>query len=294
MALRTTLAAIAGAVLAPAVVLAEPRPGIATTVEGVVVAPSDKALNELAHDYVSGIVARKPQRSLVRWRRPICPLVAGLPQDKGEYVLARLSEVAREANAPLGAPNCRANLYVVVSDEPQRLLALWSQHDHRLFGSGLPAVVARFVATDKPVRVWHNWILEQADGRAAPPESSSYNGAPTLRFSKASRLTENAVRNAGSVLVVVDERQIEGVTVVQLADYIAMAAFTELRSRPQPGDAPTILALFENGGEPTPGLSDWDRAFLRGLYGTNPESVTQRVEIAGRVLRDIRQAETAR
>jgi hypothetical protein len=107
-------------------------------------------------------------------------------------------------------------------------------------------------------------------------------------------LTENAVRNAGSVLVVVDERQIEGVTVVQLADYIAMAAFTELRSRPQPGDAPTILALFENGGEPPPGLSDWDRAFLRGLYGTNPESVTQRVEIAGRVLRDIRQAETAR
>lgn len=294
MALRALLAALAGATLAPLATFAQPPapPAAgATTVDGVVVTPSDKSLNQRAHGFVNGIVAQRPQRSLIRWRRPICPLVAGLPPDQGEYMLARLSEVAREARAPLGGRDCRANLYVVVSDEPQRLLELWRRHDRNLFAAGLPATVARFVETDRPVRVWHNWLYEHPDGRPAPPSASDF-GAPTFAFSKASRLSLNAVRSAGAVIVVVDARELDGVTPTQLADYVAMSAFTELRPELALGDGPTILSLFDENREAPPGLSAWDKAFLRGLYGTDSGSVTQRAEIAGRVLRDVRQAET--
>jgi len=293
MALRTLFAALAGATLAPVAPFAQPpAPPAATTVEGVVVAPSDKSPRQRAHGFVNGIVAQRPQRSLIRWRQPICPLVAGLPPDEGEYILARLSEVAREARAPLGDRDCRPNLYVVVSDEPQRLLELWRRHDRNLFAAGPPATIARFVQTERPVRVWHNWRYEHPDGRPAPPEADDF-GAPTFRFSKASRLSLNAVRNAGVAIVVVDARELNGVTQTQLADYVAMSAFTELRPELALGDGPTILSLFEENREAPPGLSAWDKAFLRGLYGTDSGSVTQRAEIAGRVLRDVRQAETS-
>lgn len=283
MTLHAILAVIAGVLLAPAGAWAQVQPG--TTLDGVTVTPpTDKTAREQAHDYVAGVVKRPPLESLVRWRMPVCPLVAGLPEGQGEYLLARLSEVARDVGAPLAGRDCRPNLYVVVSEEPARLLALWRERDKHLFGAGFPATVARFVETEKPVRVWHNWRFESPDGRVATRDGGDFGGAPTLRFSKASRLTENAVRNALTAIVVVDARRLDGVSVNQLADYVAMASLTELRPDLRVGSAPTILGLFEEGGERPAGLSSWDLAFLRGLYSTGTENLNQRAVIAGQVL----------
>jgi hypothetical protein len=46
------------------------------------------------------------------------------------------------------------------------------------------------------------------------------------------------------------------------------------------GDAPTILKLFDAAPEGAPaGLSDWDQAFLKSLYATDPSSKLQRSQI---------------
>jgi hypothetical protein len=41
-------------------------------------------------------------RGLARWQDPACPLVTGLKRDLAEYILGRVSEIARTAGAPLG------------------------------------------------------------------------------------------------------------------------------------------------------------------------------------------------
>jgi hypothetical protein len=55
--------------------------------------------------------------------------VAGLNKQQGEFVLARLSEIAKTAGAPLGAETCKPNLYVIVTPDPELLLKQWWRRD---------------------------------------------------------------------------------------------------------------------------------------------------------------------
>jgi hypothetical protein len=68
-------------------------------------------------------------QSLWRWNDKVCPLVAGLNKEQGEFVLARLSEIAKTAGAPLGAETCKPNLYVIVTSDPELLLKQWWRRD---------------------------------------------------------------------------------------------------------------------------------------------------------------------
>jgi hypothetical protein len=54
-------------------------------------------------------------------------------------------------------------------------------------------------------------------------------------------------------------------------------------------DAPSILNLFDEtpAAAPPEGLTNWDRAFLSGLYNTEQASRTQRFQIVDRMLRDV-------
>ena len=72
-------------------------------------------------------------QSLWRWNDKVCPLVAGLNKEQGEFVLAHLSEIAKAAGAPLGAETCKANLFVIVTSEPEVLLKQWWRRDVYLF-----------------------------------------------------------------------------------------------------------------------------------------------------------------
>ena len=45
------------------------------------------------HEFVSHVaVMSNSDESFARWDTPICPLIAGLPRDDGEFVLTRLSD----------------------------------------------------------------------------------------------------------------------------------------------------------------------------------------------------------
>src|SRR5580700_493100 len=60
-------------------------------------------VNEFIH---ATIVKPHSDESLLRWDSPVCPLVAGMKREEGEFVLRRLSEVARTAKAPLAGEKC--------------------------------------------------------------------------------------------------------------------------------------------------------------------------------------------
>jgi hypothetical protein len=65
--------------------------------------------------YVSAITVAPFQESLARWRNAICPLVAGLPRDHGEFILKRVSQIAGDAGVPLAPDHCRGNLHPELS-----------------------------------------------------------------------------------------------------------------------------------------------------------------------------------
>jgi len=83
---------------------------------------------QLKHDVdgfvATAIVQSHYGESLERWtHEPVCPLVSGLKKERGEFVLARLSEIARAAGAPLGAENCKPNFFVIVSQVTRDILS---------------------------------------------------------------------------------------------------------------------------------------------------------------------------
>ena len=261
-------------------------------------------LERRVNTFISRITARvSDNSSLARWNIPICPLVSGLPVDAGESVLQRLSEIAMAAGASLGSPRCRPNLYILLTSEPTELLKQWRKKDPYIFGvldaddprHAPPAMVARFLRTDRPVRVWYNFNNPDAvlpNDRLVDLQGG-FEGAHAGCSGGNAQLVWYIIQNLSSVVVVVDSRRTRGITVGQLSDYIAMVAFTQVDLDADISNSPTVLRLFadSHAGNPTPdGLSAWDRGFLKGLYHTDQCARLQRFAISRVVVQEIPQS----
>lgn len=227
--------------------------------------------------------------SLSRWNSPICPLVAGLPREQGEFVLARLSQIVIAAKASLAGEHCKPNFYAIVTREPDELLKKWYARDRNMFitRNGL-GYVKRFLNNTRPVRVWYNTKFASPEKRDLSPDTAAGaligtvlgmalqdDNIPTNIIGSATRLSRSAVLSLSSVIVVVDAGRVEGLSFGQLADYVGMIGLAEINLDADVGSMPTILSLFRNTPDPPQGLSDWDQAFLSSLYSTNQASAAQ-------------------
>jgi len=277
----------------PATESAKPLPQVTVEADRVV-------LEHRLFTFVTQITRTAPRDESLRiWRAPICPLVAGLGKDQGEFILARVSEAAHAAGAPLDGEQCRPNLYVVFTNEPDELIRTWRARSSRSFGGvrGTPAAVDRFAAGKRPVRVWYNREFGSADAGPVTSDTSmegiGLNGASaavTNKRVKDTRLTFNDVMIFSSVIVIVDGNEVAGLQFGQLADYIAMIGMTELDPDAPLGAAPTILRLFADraaGTTPPSGLTAWDAAFLKALYLTPLKNITQRSSITTQMLHSL-------
>lgn len=114
----------------------QPDPQPRSTVDTVTIsALREREIKAEINRFVAGSIFTYLNDSLERWNRPVCPLVAGLPKERGEFILARFSQIARDSKAPLGSDHCKPNLYVVVTDTPDLLLEKWSKRDRRMFNT---------------------------------------------------------------------------------------------------------------------------------------------------------------
>jgi hypothetical protein len=249
--------------------------------------------------FAYGITEPVNGEGLARWHSPVCPLVAGLAQQEGEFVLERISEIARAAGVPLAGEQCNPNLYIMVTSRPQQLL-LTMEHQRRevVFGNAPPVTVDEFIERPQPVRVWYNTYRTVPGGaapsRGLPPSAQLLGGglsaAPTYTGSwlDNSHLQSPSEFTFSYVYVVADQTQLGSLSRGQFADYVAMMGLAQLKSPPHLGDAPTILKLFD--GTPAaalPGLSTWDQAFLKALYHTDPSTKVQRNQLGLEMVREI-------
>ena len=226
-------------------------------------------------------IAVKPyESSLARWQTvvPMCPLVAGLLREDGEYILARISKIAAAAGAPLASEHCKPNLYIIVSANPDALLKAWNKRDVWMFGDEPDqggTKIRKFLNSNSPIRVWYNAELYSDEG--AP--LGNMEGRANLR-ARATRIVFNETRDLTSALIMVDSSRARGVNFIQLASYIAMLGLAEIRADADVADAPSILHLFSRSeNDRPPGLSSWDEAFLKALYHTEQTDKQQLGEI---------------
>ena len=84
-------------------------PASADSLDQITVQAQRETLERQVRTFVSTIARQRFGDSLSMWEEPtvICPQVAGLPRDEGEFVLGRLSRLALAAGAPLGSEHCK-------------------------------------------------------------------------------------------------------------------------------------------------------------------------------------------
>jgi hypothetical protein len=288
------------------------RPPASERLQEVTVTARRLELEKRIAQFVNQIAATENwDEGLARWQvPPVCPLVSGLPQNDGEFILERLSAVARSSGVPISDDEkCRPNLYVLVTDQPQALLRSMEKRNRGFtFGYDYstypreetsPTIVDEFIDSPRAVKAWYNSqekdIWDNPTAYCAVddvlPSSERYGGRfirCTRGIAGGSHLMFSGKWTIWTAFVIVDRNRLHGVKLGQLADYISMAGFAKLRTDAKLGAAASILALFDATPEAAPtGMTAWDQAFLRSLYETDQKSRQQRGEIARAMVREI-------
>jgi hypothetical protein len=254
-----------------------------TTVEA---ARDREAVERRVRAFVNAIVVRPGAESMARWEPqiPLCPLVAGMPGTDGEYFLTRISKVAAVSGAPLAPKNCKGNLFVVVTSDPEGVIKGWSKRDVRMFGDETDqggSKIQQFNSSS-PVRVWYNTEFFNLDGTPL----GNIEGR-TNQSARATRIEGNNYRALSSIMVIVDARRLKGVSFGQVAAYAAMVGLVQIHPEANVGDAPSILNLFAGPGKAPPGLTAWDESFLKAAYRTRNTDKAQVAAIKTAMLDDV-------
>jgi hypothetical protein len=265
-----------------------------TSEQEITVTANRIELEKKVSKFVYQIASLQNGEGLARWRIPVCPIVAGVEEQEGDFTTRRISEIARAAGVPLAEKPCRPNLLVFVTRDAKQFFSGMSVHTRLLtFSGAYPSVIDEFIRTPRPVRVWYKTTMSTPDGKLLGdtdrPEDDNqpFGGAP-LVAPETAHARISVIWGMSRVLVVVEQARLQGVSLGQFADYVALAGLAQIKMGAHLGDAPSILKLFDGTPQAAPdGMSDWDRAFLKSLYATASTSKGQRSQIAHTIVHDM-------
>jgi hypothetical protein len=228
-----------------------------------------------------------------RWADRICVAVAGFPRDDAEYIADRIGAVARDLKLEAGQPGCLPNIFILATEDPAKLIKGLRLKRTGLLDGREASVVRRIQDSHDAVR----WIGATAmRGSLGEPPHDSDSGAngrsiPTINsYNGGSRLVATTQMFLARETIVVDIRQIDGLSYGQLADYLALVSLAQLNPHASAPGVDTILSLFPRGGTAPAGLTAFDKAYLAGLYRSTPNSVgaMQKSQIEGTILKTMR------
>ena len=247
------------------------NPPLSVTIQ----ANKEQALRHEVHDFVASVVVQPiAKESLLRWNKPVCPLVVGLPRDWGELILARISQAARDAHAPLAGEHCEPNLFVVVSPQPDQVLKQWMANKPKVNTAHGLEPLNQFLHSTRPIRVWYNSEPGCEGGVSQPGSAGKLNalGLPYGALSNSvgagspgggmgpsfcdnrvdTHLTYGDIRSISYAIVVADSNKLHEnhVTLGQLGDYAGLVGLANVQPDADGGGEPTMLRLFHDPNPP--------------------------------------------
>ena len=281
--IASVLCSTAAAALAQS---APPAPSTTVAPLTVQAAPSPKVIERQTHTFVQSYAAvPNPEIDQIgRWHDPVCVQVVGLPQaDQAALIKARIESVARAVGlpAPWTTPaGCRANVQIVFTDQPQRIMDTVAKTREYLLGYYHFHDRDRLKTVTHPIQAWYVTETRGIGGSAGfiyqvkkevidDPENIPPDGCGDSRFSACLR---SAFYN---VFIVADSKVLEGQDLGLVADYLVMQALSQPRSLEGCNALPSVIDRFAKsacpGRDPPDGLTPADAAYLTALYDSDPE-----------------------
>jgi hypothetical protein len=283
----------AAAAPAPARPAPPPPPPQPTTVEGLVITarPAAPPIDTVSA-FVAEVSAPTANGRLARWDRKICPGVVGLKAPYGQALIDRIAAVSAAVGLETGAPGCRPNMVIIATDDSQTLAKSIVDRNPAAFArwergmSRGDKALGAFVETPTPVRWWHVTRTKTADGQ-------SYTQGAAVRVRSASRLRATTRDDFDHVIILIDVKRVGVIRFEALADYITMIGLAQIEPDVDLTGVKSVIGLFadrDSGAEPARGLTEWDAAYLLGLYSANRDVVRgsrQERDIARRMLQQL-------
>jgi len=193
----------------------------------------------------------------------LCPGISGLQAEDAALMIDRIRATAEDLGLRMTRDDgtCRPNFVVAFVDDGQETIRSIQKGRYWLFRDMPPHELRELLGEEGPVRVWTATVKRTRDGM--PAGSSQWMASSRIYLA----MREDIVW----VLVLFDRDDVQGKTLLQLADYATMRGLARTRpveSDGQPMD--TILALFDPGATPPGRMTEFDRAYLGAIYDGLP------------------------
>lgn len=233
--------------------------------EIVVEAPSEA---EIAA-FVGQALPDTRERQLARWHRPICVAYRGFDKGQERLFRRRVQAVTELVDMPSPKPDCRPNVVVLLTDQPDLLVDMMLERQAQLFKPTPIAQVRKALDQERAVRMWYVTMLNNKSGAtpdaldmAGPlSNASSFRAAPgsLSRLSKATRI------DLFRTMIILDANALRGLPLDAVADHVGMRVMGAFATDAE-ATLPSILNLFQTGRKGPLALTEWDKSLLRGLY----------------------------
>ncbi len=245
------------------------------------------------HDFIRSYTAPSPAIGKVaRWRYGVCPAVTGLPPAWNKLVTTRVREIAGLAGAPVGADDCRANIDIVFTKNPQVLLDGIRAKKSFLLGYHDLANEENLARMTHPVQAWYMTQTVDATGAVHTDDKLHTQGIylghdyyPNAHVEHwdGTHLADGRLSELMHIMVVADLAKINGVNLAAMADYVAMMSLAQTAAFEACQPVPSIANLMAPACElKAARLTDSDLAYLHALYAIDPRDslVQQRGQMA--------------
>ena len=258
-----------------------------------------RQLEALIRNFVTDVSQPANNRGLARWNGPVCVGAVNLRSEVGQYVIDRISDVARELEVEAGDPGCRPNVLIVAAVDGAGLASALVEDRPRNFDlrhNGTDAgtrAFRNFRTGDQPVRWWQISMPINSDNGERAVRLPGDEQPPRIRVVSASRLRTQIRDDMVRSVIIVDVDRLAGASLVQLADYLALVALAQVDAEADTAPYPTILNLFADPASAPAGLTEWDRSYLAALYEHDQLRINRNSQVravAEAVTRDRREA----
>lgn len=279
-----------------------------------------QAQESRARTFVDSVSFTSETDALARWEDRICVGAVGLAPGEAQALVDRISARAQQVGLRPGEPGCRANVMVIYAPDSDRLSREIVDQRRDLLGyfeeegretAGREAMEA-FASEARAIRWWHvsstgrgslrpvDGLTYQASGQSAAASAggdggaasdvgsslSDFQGMEAVRVNPSRTRTQVRPNNLTYALVVVDARRVGNVPAGAWMDYVAFVALAQVDARARTEEFPTVLNLFSS---PTPasGLTNWDEAYLEGLYAARNETANRQAASISRRMSNV-------
>ena len=226
---------------------------------------------------------RGSDKPLQRYFDPICLHVTGMNPRANSFVKERILGNARQAGVEVDEGDCRANALVMAVHEPAELIALLDDRQPWIIASDNRTAIDASLAAREQVLVWHNTEDRSAQGTALT-HSATVRGATgtatplsvNVRVNSSTRARRVGATHSTAVVsavVVLDLDALVGMDLERVGDFASMRLLAPgLEPRGHAFDVPTSVMwpFAADAGESE--LTRFDRAYLRALYGLQPNA----------------------